>query len=132
MGSRVRGREIINIARDLRHSQTDAENLLWPKLRFIRSNGIRFRRQHPVGHYIVDFICLEKRLIIEVDGGQHAENEEQDSKRTKWLEDEGYRVIRFWNNDVLTNMDGVLFRIMETLKIEVSPSPSLSPLRERN
>ena len=132
MGSRPRGRAIINTARDLRRSQTDAENLLWAKLRFIRLNGIRFRRQHPVGHYIVDFICLEKRLVVEVDGGQHAENEEQDSTRTKWLENEGYRVIRFWNNDVLTNVDGVLFRIMEALKIEVSPSPSLSPLRERD
>ena len=130
MGSESRGRKIINLARNLRRGQTDAENLLWAKLRFMRSNGIRFRRQHPVGHYIVDFICLEKRLIIELDGGQHAENKEKDSRRTKWLEDEGYCVVRFWDNEVLTNVEGVVFRIMENL--EVSPSPNLSPLRERD
>ncbi len=116
MESGSKGRTIIKLARELRHSQTDAENLLWAKLRLIRSNGVRFRRQHPVGHYIVDFACLEKRLIIEVDGGQHAENEEKDKRRTKWLEDEGYRVIRFWDNDVLTNIEGVIFRIMENLE----------------
>ena len=110
------GRTAINIARNLRHNETDAEKRLWAALRSIRSNGIRYRRQHPIGRYIVDFVCLEKRLIIEIDGGQHALNADKDNERTKWLESEGYRVIRFWNNDVLTNIEGVVFRVMEELK----------------
>ena len=131
MKSPSTGRIMINIARDLRHNQTDAEKQLWAALRSIRSNGIRYRRQHPIGPYVVDFICLKKRLIIEVYGGQHAENEGKDNQRTKWLEGEGYRVVRFWNTDVLFNIDGVMSLINELLA-EVSPSPNLSPLRERD
>ena len=110
-------RPIINSARDLRRKQTDAEKLLWAQLRNLRSEGMKFRRQHPIGDYIVDFVCLEKKLIIEVDGGQHNEEnqQEQDEARTKWLKSEGYRVIRFWNNDVLTNIQGVFYRIQECL-----------------
>jgi very-short-patch-repair endonuclease len=116
MNSQTNGRPAIKTARNLRHNQPDAETRLWAALRSIRPNGIRYRRQHPIGRYIVDFVCLEKRLIIEIDGGQHALNEEKDTQRTKWLEGEGYRVLRFWNNDVLTNTEGVIFRVTEHLK----------------
>jgi len=103
------------LARQLRHRQTDAEIRLWAELRKLRSNGIKYRRQHPIGNYIVDFVCLEEKLIIEVDGGQHNLESEitKDESRTKWLESEGYRVLRFWNNDVLTNIDGVITRIIQ-------------------
>jgi len=102
------------MARRLRHEQTSAENRLWAELLKFRADGIKYRRQHPIGDFIVDFICLEKRLIIEIDGGQHnLESERQkDNYRTEWLESEGYKVIRFWNNDVLTNIDGVIAQIL--------------------
>jgi type I restriction enzyme M protein len=105
----------INVARQLRRRQTDAETLLWAELRKMRTQGVRYRRQHPIGDYVVDFVCFEKKLIIEVDGGQHNVESEivKDEHRAKWLENEGYHVIRFWNNDVLTNIEGVLSRIME-------------------
>jgi len=86
--------------------------LLWSKLRARQIEGCKFRRQAPIGKYIVDFVCHEKRLIVELDGGQHAENCETDRQRDKWLGEQGYKVLRFWNNDVLTNIEGVL----ETIK----------------
>lgn len=70
-------------------------------------SGVKFRRQQPIGQFIVDFVCLERKIIIEVDGGQHAE-QQSDSQRTRWLEDQGFRVLRFWNNEVLSNIDGVV------------------------
>ncbi len=70
--------------------------------------GFRFRRQHPIGRYITDFVCLEKHLILEIDGGQHDIEKDQDQERTNWLVTEGYSVLRFWNNDVLTNLQGAL------------------------
>lgn len=78
-------------------------------------HGQRYQRQHPIGEYIVDFVCLKKKLIIEIDGGHHNLESEitKDESRTKWLESEGYRVIRFWNNDAITNIDGVITRIMQ-------------------
>ena len=94
-------------ARSLRRDMTDAERLLWRHLRQRQIEGYKFRRQHPVGHYIVDFACLEACLIVEVDGGQHADREEYDVERTAWLEGQGFRVLRFWNTDVLANIDGV-------------------------
>jgi very-short-patch-repair endonuclease len=114
-------------ARLLKRGQTNAENRLWAELRKLRSNGLRFRRQHPIGEYIVDFICLEKKLIIEVDGGQHNIDSTiiKDKSRTEWLKSEGYRVLRLWNNDVLTNIEGVITRILQ--EESVSPSPNLSP-----
>ena len=80
--------------------------------------GVKFRRQHPIGGYIVDFVSLHKKLIIEIDGGQHNEEQikDKDEQRTRWLEGEGYRVLRFWNNDVLTNIEGVFMLIQEALK----------------
>jgi very-short-patch-repair endonuclease len=85
-------------------------------------DGYKFRRQQPIGNYIVDFVCLEKRLIVELDGGQHAESD-YDAKRDAWLSEQGFSVLRFWNNDVLKNVEGVTERIFEKLK----SSPFLAP-----
>ena len=87
---------------------TDAETLLWRRLRGAQIERHRFRRQVPVGPYIVDFACLKARLVVEVDGGQHAGTVEQDERRTGWLVAQGFRVLRFWNTDVLQETDGVL------------------------
>ncbi|MGO9393999.1 MAG: endonuclease domain-containing protein [Desulfobaccales bacterium] len=100
--------ELVSLSRNLRKRQTDAEILLWRHLRGQQLEGLRFRRQHPMGRYIVDFVCLEKRLILEVDGGQHDIEREKDEERSNWLIAEGYNILRFWNNDVLTNLEGVL------------------------
>src|ERR1051326_3089587 len=93
-------------AKSLRSNMTDAERRLWYFLRAHRFNGTKFKRQAVIGKYIVDFVCFEKHLVIEVDGGQHADNE-TDRRRTRWLEDQGFRVLRFWNNEVLQNTVGV-------------------------
>lgn len=108
-------------ARELRKNLTDAERKLWAQLRLRQVEGHRFRRQRPVGPYIVDFICLEQRLIIEVDGGQHAERTSKDAKRDAWLRSQGYRVLRFWNNEVLSQTEGVLHVIIEALGEEGRP-----------
>lgn len=97
----------------LRTNATDAERALWQKLR-AKQIRFRFRRQFPIGPYIVDFVCLRAKLIVEVDGGQHGT--ERDEARTLWLESRGYKVLRFWNNDVLGNTDGVLHMITEELR----------------
>jgi very-short-patch-repair endonuclease len=102
-------------ARDLRKSSTDAERRLWSRLRNKQLDGFRFRRQQPIGPYVVDFYCSDASLIVEVDGGQHDANQARDAVRTKWLEDQGYRVLRFWNNDVLANTEGVPLTIREAL-----------------
>ena len=95
-------------AKRLRADMTDAERLLWSKLRRKQMHGLMFRHQASIGDYIVDFACLSIKLIIEVDGGQHNINKAADEVRTRWLEAQGYRVLRFWNNEVLQNLDGVL------------------------
>ena len=95
---------------------TDAERALWRLLRQRQINGLRFRRQVPIDHYIVDFACLEARLVIEVDGGQHFESE-TDKRRDAYLHAQGFRVLRLWNNDVLSNPDGVHRVITETLAL---------------
>ena len=103
-------------AQELRQNQTDAEQKLWFELRGRRLRGYKFKRQIPKGDYIVDFVCEENKLIVEVDGGQHGDQQvEYDEKRTEYLESEGYQVLRFWNNEVLTNMDGVLIVIVDQL-----------------
>lgn len=102
-------------ARQLRKNQTDAENLLWRHLRNRNLNGLKFRRQHPVGTYIIDFYCHELRLAIELDGGQHAEPEmvEYDKERSNYLESQDIKVVRFWNNEIFENMEGVLERVIK-------------------
>jgi len=108
----------ISFARELRQKQTDSEKALWQKLRDKQFEGIKFRRQQPVGPYIVDFISPKEKIIIEIDGGQHNEKEIQkkDEERTVWLEKEGYLILRFWNNEVLFNPGGVLERIREAIE----------------
>ena len=117
------------IARALRKRLTDAERLLWRHLRNRELGGWKFRRQYPVGPFIVDFICVEKNVVIEVDGGQHAEDEESDLQRSAYLNKMGYRVCRFWNNQVLQETEGVLEAIFAILTEgqQNSPSPQPSP-----
>ena len=110
-------------ARALRNSPTEAERFLWRQLRFWQLDGHKFRRQQPLGAYIVDFVCLEKRLIIELDGGHHAEQVENDAEREAWLRAQGFTVLRFWNPDVFRNTDGVKQEILKALE----ESPYLSP-----
>ena len=98
-------------ARQLRESSTQTERALWAKLRSRQLKDAKFRRQVPVGPYIVDFICFDARLIVELDGGQHTVSIEADAERSDWLDSQGFRVIRFWNNDVLGNLEGVLTTI---------------------
>jgi very-short-patch-repair endonuclease len=109
----------IGLARNLRRKESDAERKLWYKLRSRQFENLKFRRQHPIGKYIVDFVSLETKIVVEVDGGQHNEpgNMEKDEQRTAWLENEGYHVIRFWNNDVLLNIDGVGLKILELIEV---------------
>ena len=103
-------KDLNKVAKKLRKNQTEAEKELWSELRREQLKGIKFRRQQPIGGYIVDFVTFELNLVIEVDGGQHHENKE-DEVRDEWLEDEGFTVLRFWNNEVLDNIDGVLKEI---------------------
>ena len=109
-------------ARRLRRDVTDAERVLWQRLRAIKPNGSHFRRQATIGPYFADFACHEKRLVIELDGGQHntSQGVEADEKRTAFLQSRGYRVLRFWNNDVLGNIDGVMKAISEALEDRTS------------
>lgn len=112
-------------ARNLRKKQTNAERLLWQHLRNRQLCGQKFRRQFPIDSYIVDFACLEVKLIVELDGGQHAEQVEYDQHRTEQLQKRGFKVIRFWNNDVLENANGVLQAIqMEILTFTDNQTPS--------
>lgn len=108
----------------LRTNPTDAEKYLWHSLRNRQLAGFKFRRQHPIPPYIVDFVCLERRLIVELDGGQYAEAVIYDASRTVFLEGLGYRVLRFWNNDVLGNMQAVLEETLRELSASPSPRPS--------
>ncbi|KAB2932515.1 MAG: endonuclease domain-containing protein [Candidatus Contendobacter sp.] len=111
-------------ARTLRSNMTDAERHLWKHLRQRQLAGYRFRRQMPIGSYVVDFVCLERRLIVEIDGGQHQEQQAYDGRRDKWLIEQEFRVLRFWNNEVFSQTEGVLMRILEGLR-EVPPTPAL-------
>ena len=110
-------RELRRRARALRSRMTDAERKLWFALRDRRFAGFKFRRQVPIGRFIVDFVCFEARLVIEVDGGQHADSL-QDQRRDRWFAANKFRVLRFWNNEVLSNLEGVMTLLAETLKVE--------------
>jgi very-short-patch-repair endonuclease len=107
----------VDFALTLRQSQTDAEHKLWLKSREMQVDGIKFRRQHPLGNYIVVFACIKKKLIIEVDGGHHNESRARthDIDRSAWLEKQGFLVLRFWDKDVLLNIDGVMSQVLQTL-----------------
>ena len=119
-----------NLALNLRKSMTDAERVLWYNLRDRRLGGWKFRRQHAVGPFIVDFVCLEKKLVIEVDGGQHAEMIVQDDNRTEYLSKSGYRVVRFWNNQVLQETEAVLQVILDEVSEEAPSHPDPLPQGE--
>ena len=105
----------VEFARRLRRNQTDAERVLWFRLRDRRLAGWKFKRQTAIDRFVVDFLCADGKLIIEIDGGQHGQDIERDATRTEILEAMGYLVLRFWNNDVMRNMDGVLETILSTL-----------------
>jgi very-short-patch-repair endonuclease len=105
----------------LRQNATDAERRLWATLRDRRLRGHKFRRQHPIGRFVVDFACTKHRLVVEADGGQHC-GSRTDAERTSWLEAQGWQVIRFGNHDILANMDGVVTTILRALD-ERGPSP---------
>ena len=103
-------------ARELRRFATDAERVLWSRLRSRQLEGCKFRRQAPIGRFIADFACLERRLVIELDGGQHAEQVRYDDARTEVLEAAGWTVLRFWNHEVLQNTQGVVDDIWAALR----------------
>jgi very-short-patch-repair endonuclease len=122
--------ETLRKAQRLRSEMTDAERKLWSVLRNRQLEGAKFRRQQPIGPFIADFVCQERRLIVEADGGQHAESA-ADDRRSAFLESKGYRVLRLWNNDILNNLDGVAEVIVIALSTPhpaqaapESPSPS--------
>ena len=113
---------LLDLAKRGRKNQTDAERKLWSILRSHRLHGWKFKRQEQLGDFIVDFVCFRARLIVEADGSQHAESE-ADARRTAWLESQGFRVIRFWNNDILLNPDGVATAILVALEVPSPTSP---------
>ena len=119
-------------ARALRRNMTDAERLLWRSLRDRQMGGWKFRRQHPIRPFIVDFVCVDRKLIIEVDGGQHANKVQEDASRSAYLRNKGYRLLRFWNNQVLKETEAVLDMILAALDDDTpSPRPSPPNLGER-
>ena len=113
------------LAKSLRADMTDAERKLWSSLRGHRLAGMSFRRQAPIGPFIVDFVCQQHRLIVEIDGGQHADSI-RDVERDAWLTSKGYRVLRFWNSDVLKNASGVLESVLDVAR-QSTPLPSPPP-----
>ncbi len=118
-------------AQELRNHATDADRKLWLRISRRQLEGHKFSRQMPVGPFICDFMCRERMLVIELDGGQHAENL-RDKSRTHFIEGEGYRVLRFWNNEVMENIEGVLATIVAALKSSPPPAPSRKREGERH
>ena len=118
----------VQVARRLHRRQTDAERYLWFKLRNYRLGGLKFRRQMSLNGFVVDFCCPNAKLIIELDGGQHVYQREQDARRTKDMEDSGYFVLRFWNNEVLRNINGVLEEILSRANQQMFEPPHPTPL----
>ena len=121
---------LLEFAKAMRHQPTDAEAAIWRRLRAGRLLGYKFKRQQPIGPYIVDFVCFEQRLVIEIDGGQHATRVDGDAQRSRWLEERGYRVLRFWNDETLLKLDDVLEAIIAALRV-VPLSPTPLPQGER-
>ena len=122
-------RQTLQKARALRQAQTDAEGLLWHYLRGKRLDGYKFRRQQPIGPYIVDFACLSRKLLVEVDGGYHVQRKDYDERRDRFLRNEGYRVLRFWNNEVFEDCFGVLERVYAALEGPPPPPGAATPPR---
>jgi len=109
----VKNKRLSSLAKSLRKNQTQAERLVWSFLKAKQVDGLKFKRQAPIGNYIADFVCFDAKLIIEIDGGQHSSETSKDFKRTGWLQSQGFKVLRFWNNDVLRNTDAVMTMIWE-------------------
>jgi very-short-patch-repair endonuclease len=122
-GDSFLGDGLADLAKSLRKRQTEAEKLLWWHLRSKQINSLKFRRQEPNGPYIADFVCFEKRLVIELDGGQHAVEQEKDKEREGWFYKEGFRILRFWNTEVLQNIEGVV----EVIQRNCFNHPPLTP-----
>lgn len=116
---------LLDNAKTLRRNLTDAEQKLWYHLRAHRFMGRKFKRQKPLGRYVEDSVCLEEKLIIELDGGQHSESLEYDRERDAWLRSQGYTVLRFWNNELMNETESVLERI----RLALPPSPSPTSVR---
>jgi very-short-patch-repair endonuclease len=106
---------LLDRARHMRSAPTDAESALWRHLRAGRLQGHKFKRQQPIGPYIVDFVCFAKKLVVELDGGQHADQQAYDEARTRWLRREGFQVLRCWNDDVLQRRELVLDEVLRVL-----------------
>ena len=114
---------LIKFAKAMRHQPTNAEAIIWAALRGARLQGFKFKRQQPIGTYIVDFVCFECELVVEIDGGQHADDVSADQLRSKWLQSQGFRVLRFWNNEVIERKNDVLESIIRALREYPSPQP---------
>lgn len=120
------------LQRRLRNGATDAERVLWQRLRGQQLDDCKFRRQHPFGDYILDFVCLERMVVVELDGSQHVERTEADSRRTDFLVKSGFTVLRFWNNQVFDDIDGVGEAIWHALQRREQPIPTPTlPLKGR-
>jgi very-short-patch-repair endonuclease len=118
---------ITGIAKTLRKNNTDVERLLWEHLKARQLEGVKFRRQQPIGRYIVDFVSFEKNIVIEIDGGQHSVGKDRDEERDNWLGVQGFKVLRFWNNEIIQNIEGVL----EVIRDHCLFHPPLNPLPSR-
>ena len=116
------------LQRGLRNAPTDAEYRLWQRLRGRQLDDCKFRRQHPFGNYILDLVCLERRVLVELDGSQHSTSINCDLQRTQAIEHAGFVVFRFWNNQIYENIDGVLEMILLALGAKATPSPPNPPL----
>ncbi|HEX3448307.1 MAG TPA: endonuclease domain-containing protein [Isosphaeraceae bacterium] len=110
------------LARELRKNMTDTERLLWSKLRGKQFGGFKFRKQSPIGQFIVDFVCFDRKVVIELDGGQHAISVEDDKKRSEWLKSQGFQVIRFWNHEFIEDSD----MVMEAIWLALQRPPTLA------
>jgi very-short-patch-repair endonuclease len=110
------------LARELRKNMTDTERLLWSKLRGKQFGGFKFRKQAPIGSFIVDFVCFDRKVVVELDGGQHAVSVEDDKKRSEWLKSQGFRVLRFWNHEFIEDSD----MVMEAIWLALQRPPTLA------
>ena len=120
---RTRREPLKSNARRMRREPTPAEIKFWYQVRDRRLDGLKFKRQVPIGPFIADFVCLEHKLIVEIDGGQHADETGNDERREAYLKSAGFRVLRFWNHDVLTSIENVI----DTVLVALPPHPALSP-----
>jgi len=114
---------IAKVAKTLRQNSTKAERLLWRNLKAKQMKGFKFRRQEPIGNYVVDFVCFESQVVIEVDGSQHMVEVAKDKERERWLRSQGFTILRFWNNEVLRNLEGVL----EVIRLSCLNHPPFIP-----